>query len=64
MPPNHWQKERQNKIPFGRISTFVTMEAPVVVNPETASKKGVDKSVGGSRCQVWKAADEGSQKPA
>lgn len=41
MPPNHWQKERQNKIPFGRISTSVTMEAPVVVNPDTASKKAL-----------------------
>jgi hypothetical protein len=32
-------KERQKRMPRGRLSTAVSMLAPVVVKPETASKK-------------------------
>src|SRR5690554_2235486 len=39
MPPTHWRKDRQNKIPLGSTSTSLITVAPVVVRPETASKK-------------------------
>ena len=39
MPPTQWVKLRQNRPPRLRGSTAVRMEAPVVVKPETVSKK-------------------------
>ena len=39
MPPIQCMKERQKRIPLGKGSTAVRMEAPVVVKPETDSKK-------------------------
>ena len=39
IPPIQWVKERQNRMFWLRISTFATTEAPVVVKPETISKK-------------------------
>ena len=38
MPPSQWVKERQKRIPLGRASMSVRMEAPVVVKPEQDSK--------------------------
>ena len=37
-PPIHCKNALQNKILFGRFSTFSRIVAPVVVTPETASK--------------------------
>ena len=39
MPPIHWVSARQNKMPRGRDSISERMVAPVVVKPETVSKK-------------------------
>ena len=39
MPPIQEAKDRQNRMPRGRPSTAVKMEQPVVVKPETTSKK-------------------------
>ena len=39
MPPIQWVKLRQNITPRGWPSICVMMDAPVVVKPETASKK-------------------------
>ena len=39
MPPTQWVVARQSITPWGKFSKFVTTEAPVVVNPDTASKK-------------------------
>jgi hypothetical protein len=39
MPPIHWVWARQRRIPRGRDSISVRMVAPVVVKPETVSKK-------------------------
>ena len=39
IPPIQWENDRQNSIDFGRISTFGTIEAPVVVRPLTMSNK-------------------------
>ena len=39
MPPTQWVKLRQNSRPFGSDSTSVRMVAPVVVKPDTVSKK-------------------------
>lgn len=39
MPPIQCVKERQNSRPLGRCSTAGSTEAPVVVKPETVSKK-------------------------
>lgn len=39
MPPSQWVKLRQYKSPIGSISTSDNMLAPVVVKPETTSKK-------------------------
>ena len=39
MPPIQWVKLRQNSMLLGRASMFVKMVEPVVVKPETASKK-------------------------
>lgn len=39
MPPIQEAKDRQNRIPWGRDSTSVRMDPPVVVKPETTSKK-------------------------
>ena len=38
IPPIQWVVTRQNITPRGNPSNSVTTEAPVVVNPETASK--------------------------
>ena len=38
-PPIKWVEDRQNSRPFGKTSTSVSMDAPVVVRPETLSKK-------------------------
>ena len=38
-PPIQWEKERQNRILSGNTSTVVRTVAPVVVYPETESKK-------------------------
>ena len=45
MPPSHWIKLRHSKSAFGSVSIPVKMEAPVVVNPETDSKKASVKLV-------------------
>ena len=39
IPPMSWIKLRQKRMPWGMASTFTRMEAPVVVNPDTDSKK-------------------------
>ena len=39
IPPIRWVKLRQNRMPWGRASTLGIIEAPVVVSPETVSKK-------------------------
>ena len=39
MPPAQWVKLRQNNRPLGSASTSVSIVAPVVVKPETVSKK-------------------------
>lgn len=39
MPPSQWLKLRQYRMPLLNFSTSGTMEAPVVVKPETISKK-------------------------
>ena len=39
MPPIQWVKLRQNSMEWLMPSTLVRMEAPVVVKPETVSKK-------------------------
>ena len=39
MPPIQWVKLRQNSIPRDRLSTSVRMLEPVVVKPDTVSKK-------------------------
>jgi len=39
MPPTQWVKLRQNRMPRFSDSTSVRMVAPVVVKPETVSKK-------------------------
>ena len=38
IPPIQWEKLLQNRIPFGKISMFVNIDAPVVVKPDTDSK--------------------------
>ena len=39
MPPSHWRIARQRIIPFDVLSMSLIIVEPVVVNPETASKK-------------------------
>jgi hypothetical protein len=39
MPPSHWVSARQKSRLGGIASTSVKIEAPVVVKPETVSKK-------------------------
>ena len=39
MPPTQWVKLRQNSPPRLKGSTAIKMEEPVVVKPETVSKK-------------------------
>ena len=39
MPPTQWVKLRQNSSPFGSASTSVRIVEPVVVKPDTVSKK-------------------------
>ena len=39
IPPNHWVRFRQNRIPRGIESILVRIVAPVVVNPLMLSKK-------------------------
>ena len=39
MPPTQWVKLRQKRRPLGSPSTAGRMEAPVVVKPETVSKR-------------------------
>jgi hypothetical protein len=39
IPPIQWVKLRQNKMDLGKLSISVKMEEPVVVKPETDSKK-------------------------
>ena len=41
-PPNHWRKERHNNILLGIFSISVRIVAPVVVTPETDSKRAFD----------------------
>ena len=44
MPPSQWLKLLQYRMPLGSPSTAGSMEAPVVVNPDTISKKASTKS--------------------
>ena len=44
MPPIQWVKLRQYKRLLSRLSTSDRMEAPVVVKPETVSKKASIKA--------------------
>ena len=39
MPPIQWVKQRQKFMPMGRASISVRIVEPVVVKPETTSKK-------------------------
>ena len=39
MPPIQWERLRQSSTPQLSSSTLATTEAPVVVKPETISKK-------------------------
>ena len=39
MPPIHWVSDRQNSTPMDWASTPVITVAPVVVKPDTVSKK-------------------------
>lgn len=41
IPPIQWVNERHKSMLFGRISTSGTAVAPVVVNPDTASKNAL-----------------------
>lgn len=43
IPPIQWVKLRQNKMDFGSASISVKMEDPVVVKPDTDSKKALVK---------------------
>ena len=43
IPPIQWVAERQKRMPFGRDSISVSMVAPVVVYPDTLSKKALAK---------------------
>ena len=43
MPPSQCKSDRQNKIPSGKISTSLITVEPVVVNPDTVSKKASEK---------------------
>ena len=38
-PPIHWVMLRQSRMSLGRLSMRVMMVAPVVVKPDSASKK-------------------------
>ena len=38
-PPIQWVSVRQNRMPWGKISTSSMIVAPVVVNPDIVSKK-------------------------
>ena len=40
-PPTQAVEMRQNWMPRGSASTFLRMEAPVVVNPDTLSKRAL-----------------------
>lgn len=44
IPPSQWVNERQKRIERGSTSTSVNIEEPVVVNPETLSKKHPQKN--------------------
>ncbi|OPY08667.1 MAG: hypothetical protein A4E67_00933 [Syntrophaceae bacterium PtaB.Bin038] len=39
MPPSHWVRARQKRMPLEVPSRFDRTEAPVVVNPDMVSKK-------------------------
>ncbi len=39
MPPIHWVKLRQKCSDLGKASMLIRVELPVVVNPQTLSKK-------------------------
>ena len=41
-PPNHCRKERHNRILLGIFSISVRIVAPVVVTPETDSKRAFE----------------------
>ena len=43
MPPIQWEKLRQNSVPWLSASTSVRIVEPVVVKPETVSKKASAK---------------------
>ena len=43
MPPSQWVRLLQKSNPRGTISMLIKTEAPVVVNPETDSKKASAK---------------------
>ena len=38
-PPIQWVNDRQNRMPWGKISTSSMIVAPVVVKPDIVSKK-------------------------
>ena len=48
MPPSHWMKLRQSSSPRLKPSMSVKIDDPVVVNPETDSKKASTKRKAGS----------------
>ena len=41
-PPNHWRKDLQKRILLGVLSISTKIVAPVVVTPETASKRALE----------------------
>ena len=43
MPPIQWEKQRHRLVPWDSSSTLATTLAPVVVKPETISKKASTK---------------------
>ncbi len=44
IPPSQWVKDRQNKMPMGSVSTSSSTVAPVVVSPDTVSKKRINET--------------------
>jgi len=58
IPPIQEEKERQNRMPRGRDSTSVRIEAPVVVKPETISKKQSAKEANSPENQKGRAPNK------
>ena len=44
MPPSHWVRARQKRIPFGSTLGSPRIDDPVVVNPDAVSKNASVRS--------------------